>query len=197
MFVSFTTKNHWLQPRWPCWTHTTLRCQGPGSTCVLLDCQTSPSSPCPHLTCRRKGFCISSTTAGRFPEPADRWWASIQVCLFGSCQQKQDFIKRMLVSLFASLLLWEFLKTPMRRCHFSAKSNIHVISRQRTFEALVIYHSSFCSMSQAGQITQPFVTASTVTHIPGAGLGTPWAEAGEGVRCQDKNLSQRSRNFLT
>lgn len=113
---------------------------------------------------------------------------------FGACQRKPDFIKRML-GLSASLLLQEFLMAPMCTCHFSAKSNIYVISRQRTFEAPVMYHSSFCSMAQAGQIARPLVTfPSATSQVQGQGHHLQ-GQGRMSVRCQ--NVAETSQSGVS
>lgn len=137
----------------------------------------------PYLLNRQLAASRNLSISGEYPS---------KCIYFGSCQQKPDFIKRIL-GLFASLLLWELLTAPMHICHFSAKSNIYVISRQRTFEALVMYHSSFCSTAQAGQLAQPFVTTfpSPTSQVQ----GIPFAKAGKGGKHQDEKLNKCGRNF--
>ena len=126
----------------------------------------------PHILHRQLAASPHLPTGGEHPSKG---------VYFGSHQQKPDFIKKML-GLFASLLWWEFLMAIRHKCHFSAKSNIYVISRQRTLETPVIYHSSFHSMAQAGQTAQPFVTFPSPTSQVQGQATFAGSEQGPGQR---------------
>ena len=98
---------------------------------------------------------------------------------FRSCQQTPDFIKRMLASFFASLILWEFLTTPMCICHFSAKSNFQRrnIWCSWNVSLFILLHGT-C-----------WTHYSVICHISphllhsGTELGTSSTEAEKSVRC--------------